>query len=57
MKRDKLRRPAALAASLALVLAVSACDTDDDNPTDTTSDLGGVTTTVADLATTTTAAG
>jgi hypothetical protein len=57
MKENRLRRPAALAASLALVLAVSACDTDDDNNTDTTSDLGGVTTTVADLATTTTAAG
>lgn len=53
MKRNWIRKPAALASALALVLAISACTSDND-PTDTT---GGVTdTTVSDL-TTTTAAG
>ncbi len=54
MKRNWIRKPAALAAALALVLAVSACTSDND-PTDTTG--SGVTdTTLGDL-TTTTAAG
>ena len=49
MKSRKLRKPAAVFASLALVLALGACTSDDDGD--------NVTTTVADLATTTTAAG
>jgi hypothetical protein len=53
MRKDWIRKPAALASALALMLALTACT--DDDPTDTTS---GVTdTTVSDLATTTTAAG
>jgi hypothetical protein len=61
-----MRKPAALASAVALVLAVSACT--DDDPSDTTSGLtdttGGVTdttvgatTTIAEEMTTTTAAG
>ncbi|HVR80439.1 MAG TPA: hypothetical protein VMS99_18860 [Acidimicrobiia bacterium] len=52
MSTRKLRRPAALVASLALVFAVSACD-DDTDPTDP---VDPVTTTVP-LETTTTPAG
>jgi hypothetical protein len=50
MKSRKLRKPAAVFASLALVLALGACTPADD-------DGDNVTTTVADLLTTTTAAG
>ncbi|HEX9866457.1 MAG TPA: hypothetical protein VGC03_15945 [Acidimicrobiia bacterium] len=59
MSTRKLRRPAALVASLALVFAVSACADDDPDPNDpadpvtTTVPLG----TTAPLETTTTPAG
>ncbi len=53
MRKDWMRKPAALASAVALMLALGACTADDDpsDPTDS-----GVTTTIAD-ATTTTAAG
>jgi hypothetical protein len=57
MRKEWMRKPAALASAVALVLAVSACA--DDNPTDTTDSgisdtTGGVTdTTVGDITTTT----
>lgn len=61
MRKDWMRKPAALASAIALMLALGACTADDDpsDPTDgvtdtTVSDI--VTTTIAD-ATTTTAAG
>ncbi len=52
MRRDWIRKPAALVSALALMLALGACTADDDpsDPTDS-----GVTTTIADV--TTTAAG
>jgi hypothetical protein len=50
----RLRKTKALAAALTLMLAVAACDNGDTDPTDPAD--GGVTTTLAEL-TTTTAAG
>jgi hypothetical protein len=49
----RLRKTKTIAAALALMFAVAACDTDDTDPTDP---VDGVTTTLGDL-TTTTAAG
>ena len=54
MSTRKLRRPAALVASLALVFAVSACADDDTDPTDP---VDPFTTTTVPLETTTTPAG
>jgi hypothetical protein len=56
MKTSKLRKPAALAASLALVFAISACTDDDNDPDPTGTTVPGATTLVPD-ATTTTPAG
>jgi len=64
MRTRMMRKPAAVAASLALFFAVSACDADDPGTTTdpldgtTTTFVGDVTTTtLGDIATTTTAAG
>jgi hypothetical protein len=63
LRESKMRKPAAIAAALALAFAVSACGTDDPDTTDpadtgsTTSLVDEVTTTAGDIATTTTAAG
>ncbi|HEX5696917.1 MAG TPA: hypothetical protein VFZ15_11055 [Acidimicrobiia bacterium] len=57
MKKSKLRKPAALAASLALVFAISACTDDDNDPDPTGTTVPGATTTLVPDATTTTLAG
>lgn len=56
MSTRKLRKPAAVAASLVLALAISACDSTDPDTTDPV-DPGGATTTLVDEVTSTTAAG
>lgn len=57
MKKSKLRKPAALAASLALVFAISACTDDDNDPDPTGTTVPGATTTLVPDATSTTPAG
>jgi hypothetical protein len=53
MQDIKRKRALAVSAALALVLALGACTDDpDDGGTDGTDDLGGVTTTFGDTATT-----
>jgi phosphate-selective porin len=57
MSTRKLRKPAAVAASLVLALAISACDSADPDTTDPVDPGGATTTTLVDELTSTTAAG